>query len=238
MKRIQLWGVILCSALLVAFLAVPMARADGYDKMTFLTFSGPVEVPGHHGQPTILPAGTYTFKLMESQSNRHVVMIYDKDQMHLITTVLAITNYRLRPTGHTVIRFTENTDGTPDAIKAWFYPGDNFGQEFVYPKKRALELTQYSTEPVPTMDEDDETVPAEPAPTVSENETTPAPAAEPTPQPTPQPAPAATPTPAPTTPPNTTDNELPQTGSDLPLIAAGGCVLLGLGFGLRLLGRL
>jgi hypothetical protein len=38
--------------------------------------------------------------------------------------------------------------GTPEAIKAWFYPGDNFGQEFVYPKAKATQLAQQEQRPV------------------------------------------------------------------------------------------
>ena len=57
-------------------------------------------------------------------------------------------DYRLRPTGDTVIKFAERPSGTPEAVKAWFYPGDNFGQEFVYPKTRATEIAQNVNEPV------------------------------------------------------------------------------------------
>jgi hypothetical protein len=245
MKRLQLAGVILFSALLVAFMASPV-RADGLDKMTFVTFSAPVEIPGFHG-PRILPAGTYTFKLLDSQSNRHIVQIYDKDQQHLYATVLAINNYRMRPTGHTVIRFTENADGSPDAIKAWFYPGDNFGQEFVYPKTRALELAKYTNEPVPSMAEDTTSTTEEPAATATV--TTEAPTGEETPYADSQPdaTPATTATPAPATTPNTTpdatpdttpaNSDLPQTASDLPLILLCGSTLIGLAIGLRLLAR-
>ena len=46
-----------CCAALAMVLAAP-ASADTWNKKTFLTFSGPVQVPG-----VTLPAGTYTFKL-------------------------------------------------------------------------------------------------------------------------------------------------------------------------------
>lgn len=32
-----------------------------------------------------------------------------------------------------------------------FYPGDNFGQEFVYPKQQAIELAAATNEPVPAL---------------------------------------------------------------------------------------
>jgi hypothetical protein len=44
--------------------------------------------------------------------------------------------------------FSERAIGEPQAIRAWFYPGDNSGQEFVYPKKRAVELAKITNQPV------------------------------------------------------------------------------------------
>ncbi len=41
--------------------------------------------------------------------------------------------------------------GSPDAIRASFYPGESFGQEFAYPKKRALELAAMSKVAVPAL---------------------------------------------------------------------------------------
>src|SRR5437870_3039756 len=112
---------LLCVALLcVTF--VPSARADEWNKKTIMTFSDSVQIPGK-----VLPAGTYVFKLMNSDSNRHIVQVFDKDERHLITTVLAIPDYRLEPKGHTVIRFDERASTQPQAVKEWFYPGDLFG---------------------------------------------------------------------------------------------------------------
>jgi len=36
-----------------------------------VTFSGPVEIPGK-----ALPAGTYVFKLLDSQGNRNIVQVF------------------------------------------------------------------------------------------------------------------------------------------------------------------
>jgi hypothetical protein len=129
-------------------------HADQWDKKTTLTFSQPVEIPGQ-----ILPAGTYMFKITVSPSDRHIVQIYNADGSQLITTVLAINDWRIKPTGDTVVKFAERSGDNPEAVKAWFYPGDNFGQEFVYPRARALELAAASKEPIPAMDAD--TMPAD-----------------------------------------------------------------------------
>ena len=85
----------------------------------------------------MLPAGTYVFKLLNSSSNRHIVQIFNKDQTKIYATILAIPNYRLQPKDKTVITFNESVKGAPQAIRAWFYPGANWGEEFVYPKAKA-----------------------------------------------------------------------------------------------------
>jgi hypothetical protein len=114
---------------LVVFTGAPSARADAWDKETVVTFSNPVEVPGQ-----VLPPGTYVFKLAESQSDRGIVQIFTEDHSRLLATILAIPDYRPTPTEKTVISFEERPSGRPEAVRAWFYPGDNQGVEFVYPK--------------------------------------------------------------------------------------------------------
>jgi len=122
------------------------ATADEWDKKTTVTFSAPVEVPGR-----VLPAGTYVFKLLDSPSDRHIVQIYDADQKKLYATILAVPDYRLKPTDKPVLRFEERPSGQPEALEAFFYPGDNFGQQFVYPHKRAVELAKRTDHDVLSM---------------------------------------------------------------------------------------
>src|SRR6266700_3584353 len=111
----------------------PNARADEWNKKTILTVNETIQVPNK-----VLPPGKYVIKLLDSPSNRHIVQIFDGDETHLLTTILAIPNYRLQPTGKTVFGFWETPPGQPKALRAWFYPGDNFGQEFAYPKSTAV----------------------------------------------------------------------------------------------------
>jgi LPXTG-motif cell wall-anchored protein len=60
------------------------------------------------------------------------------------------------------LTFKERGEGQPEAIRAWFYPGYTYGQEFVYPKKRAIELAKIVNEPVLEMPvETTEAVPVE-----------------------------------------------------------------------------
>jgi hypothetical protein len=145
MKLIKTLSIVFCVLVACAFL-MPTAAADEWNRRTTVTFSGPVEVPGVGAQ--VLPAGTYLFKLMESPSDRNIVQIFNEDGTHLYTTILAIPNYRLRVTDKTVVTFRERAEGQPEAIRAWFYPGANWGQEFVYPQARAMELAKISQSPV------------------------------------------------------------------------------------------
>src|ERR1700693_133579 len=148
---------LLCSFALVAVASAVNVQADTFDKKTMMTFSEPFEVPGVDAQ--ILPAGTYVFKVFESFGDRNIVQIFNADETHLYTTILAINNFRLKPTEKTVVTFKERGEGQPEAIKAWFYPDNAFGQEFVYSKKRALELAKIVKEPVLAMPIETNTVP-------------------------------------------------------------------------------
>jgi len=125
------------------------AAADERDKKTIVTFSAPVEIPGK-----ALPAGTYVFKVLDSASNRNILQIFDKDEKQLYATILAIPDYRLRPSDKPVIRFEERPSGTPEAIKAFFYPGDDYGLQFVYPHDRAVQIAKRTKQNVLSMRND------------------------------------------------------------------------------------
>src|SRR5438270_10347274 len=148
MKIFQALTTICCLTVMGAVCA-PGARADEWNRTTTITFSGPVEIPGVHLKGWgVLPAGTYVFKILDSQTDRHIVQIFNKDETTVYATILAIPNYRLKATDKTVITFRERPDGEPEALRAWFYPGRNWGEEFVYPKAKAIELAKTTKTPV------------------------------------------------------------------------------------------
>jgi hypothetical protein len=217
MKIVKAVLVVLALGLLGTLL-VPSVRADEYNKKTVITFNQPFEVPGGK----VLPAGTYTFKLMDSPSDRHIVQIFNADGTQIFATILAINNYRLTATGKTVMLFSERPGDAPDAIKAWFYPNNNFGQEFVYPKRRAIQLALAAKEPVPALTTDT-------LPVVAELRTAPIIAITPEQEEVPvakviQTAPLVAKNEA---------TELPRTASLLPLIALLGAASLGFAFVLK-----
>src|ERR1700741_2908176 len=99
---------------LVGMMFTPSAQADDWNRKTVITFSGPVEIPGVHlAGWGVLPAGTYVFKILNSQSDRHIVQIFSKDELTVYATILAIPNYRLKATDKTVITFRERPAGPP-----------------------------------------------------------------------------------------------------------------------------
>ena len=138
-----------CCFALIGAVTAPSAKADDWNNKTIMTFSGPVEIPGVHQKGwSVLPAGTYVFKLLDSQSDRHIVQIFSQDEKTVYATILAIPNYRIKATDKTVITFSERPAGEPEALRAWFYPGKNWGDEFVYPKARAMEIAKTTNTPV------------------------------------------------------------------------------------------
>jgi len=213
--------------MLLAMLAVPFlvatlttgARADtSFNKRTVIKFSQPVEIPGE-----VLPAGTYTVELFDSLGYRHIVRFYNADRTKLLATVLAIPNYRLTPTGDTTMTFAERPANAPNALKAWFYPNDKFGQEFVYPKARAVQLAQETHETIPSVQ-------TEPAPIEQLKEE---PVMAETPQQKEVTVAEAFPTEPPATEPLTPGPALPKTASEVPLIGLMGALWLGFALALK-----
>jgi hypothetical protein len=238
-KTARLFSILFSFALL-CLVTSRSARADEWDKKTILTFSGPVQV-----QNTRLDAGTYVFKLADT-ADRHVVQIFNQDETQVIATIMAIPDYRLEPRGKTVIKFSETSEGTttsgtmPQAgvpIKEWFYPGDNFGQEFkVVPQPVEIATAEPTTpppaaeaEPAPPPAEASEA--AEPTEQPQAQEAAPAPAEQPAPETEQPPAPAPAPAQA------EAPTSLPKTASSMPLIGLISVLSLAAAGGLRIISK-
>jgi hypothetical protein len=226
----------ICFTALISAVLIPSAQAGNWNRKTEITFSGPVEIPGVHLTGWgILPAGTYVFKILDSQSDRHIVQIFNKDQTIIYATILAIPNYRLKATDKTVMTFRERPDGQPEALRAWFYPGMNWGDEFVYPKAMALELAKTAKTPVLFMTADIPVEVTEPIKTADEPvvvalKQAPIMAAQPTGEEV-QLAEVVTPPPAEAE--MAMAPALPATAGTLPLIFVFGMLALGASFAVR-----
>jgi hypothetical protein len=121
-----------------SFLSQP-AKADEWNKKTEFQFSAPVQIPGK-----TLSAGKYVFELADSESDRNLVQVFSEDadgNGHLITTLQAVPDYTTKTPDKPTLHFEERSSGTPEAIRSWFYPGENTGWEFVYPLGETLSST-------------------------------------------------------------------------------------------------
>jgi outer membrane biosynthesis protein TonB len=216
--------VALCGIVLGTGLVTFHARADQWNKRTTVTFSQPTQIID-----TYLEPGTYVLKLLDSQSNRHVVQIFNADQTHIINTIIAIPNERLQPTGDSRFAFWETPPGSVKALRAWFYPGDNFGQEFPYPKNlRQIAYAHPAPPPAPV----EEAAPPPPPPPpaeqpapVTQEQAPPPPVTQPEiaqnePPPPPQPPPPVEAPPPP--------QQLPKTATPYPVFGFAGLISLGL----------
>jgi hypothetical protein len=231
-SKILLPSVLSCAV--VGLMATSAVLADPVKKATTVTFSAPTEIPG-----MVLPAGTYVMKIPDPYTHSDMVGFYDTKEAHLYKLVRTVAAYRTVRTADTVITFEERAAGAPQAIHTWFFPADFWGREFVYGKAAEFRTVAETLPPPPV---------AAPAPPVAE---APAPAPEPAPaeaqaqQPEAQQseaqveiaqaAPPSTPVPAPVeTAPNQPIQELPKTGSELPLVLTAGSFLALAGLLLRL----
>ncbi len=131
-------------ATLTILCAAVITHADPNVKLTKVTFSHTVELPG-----VILPQGsTYVFKSIKSLGNRRVVQVTN-EAGNILGTFLTISDYRHQVTSHTFMEFGESSAGSPVPIKAWFYPGEQIGFRFVYPKQEAEQIASTYQQLVP-----------------------------------------------------------------------------------------
>ena len=116
---------------LTSFVARPLL-ADEMNKSTDFQFSAPVQIPGK-----TLEAGKYVFQLADSESDRNIVQIFSEDSaghQSLVATLMVIPEHLEQTPDKPIVHFEERSSGSPEAIQSWYYPGENTGWEFVYPK--------------------------------------------------------------------------------------------------------
>jgi hypothetical protein len=102
----------------------PKTQAQSLDEQVRITFSAPVEVPGH-----VLPTGTYVFTAVEPG---HLTRILSADGKTVYGTFVTVPEERLQPGDSATVILGENATGAPERVRAWFYPGNSTGSEFMY----------------------------------------------------------------------------------------------------------
>jgi hypothetical protein len=206
LKRFVLFTVFVVAAAAIA--APAPARAETFDKLTWLTFSGRVQIPG-----TILDAGTYRFALANGMTSRNVIHVLSRDGATVYAMFHTMPASRLNVTDEATVTFRETATGVPPAIKAIFYGGEHSGYEFVYggmlPMERAPIIPQPAVTYMPMTALESVEMPA-----LLEFE----PAVEPAIEPAVEQAPT----------------ELPKTADLVPLVALMGAlsIILGIGIGM------
>lgn len=143
MKRFSLLHIGALAAVVMSLASITI-RADDYDKKTIITLDQPTEVPG-----IVLQPGKYVIKLVNSSSDRHIAAIMNEKMDHLYALTFTAAAAKVQQTGKTVLTFYEGTQGRPQAIRKWFWPGEKDGQEFLYPKNQAAEISARTKERVP-----------------------------------------------------------------------------------------
>ena len=107
------------------------AKAGVNHREEKLTFSQPVEIPGR-----VLEPGTYDFSYLDPVLMPGIVVIYDS-QGNTLKEVMTIPVYRNEVTDRTIVTFEKLAPNAPEAIKDWFFPGDDCGAEFIYPHQHS-----------------------------------------------------------------------------------------------------
>jgi len=226
-------GIAVFSAvLMVGLLCASRANADVAWR-TPLTISEPTEVPG-----MVLEPGKYIVQVLNTKETRMVVQFLNEDGSKNITTVMAVPNYRVKVTDGSPFTYFQRSEGAPQALKDWFYVGNNFGIEFIYPKETAVRIARASNETVysapsarPEPGEQIVTI----SPEAKEVPLPPPPAAAPAPPPPPETRVAENPPPPPPAPERPA--KLPATASNIGLLALAGIAALGIALTLRLSAR-
>jgi hypothetical protein len=139
----------LIAAVAVLAFVAGSARADESNKLTYLTFSKPVQLPG-----VTLPAGRYRFELADTQESRRVIKVQSEDGKKQLAMLLSVPNQLRDIPKDALVLFNETAQGQPDAVKSWNYPGERIGYEFVYPRKQAIVIAHQTHKSVLAKDGD------------------------------------------------------------------------------------
>jgi hypothetical protein len=124
---------LVCAGTLLAGLGNAPASAQTADERTFFTFSGPVELPG-----IALAAGTYMFRLIAPNDDHSFVQVSSADGKENYGLFFTLPVERAPLQSQAEVRFAESIAGAPPAIRAWWYPYDSTGFEFIYLRDRRV----------------------------------------------------------------------------------------------------
>jgi len=203
-----------------------LAQGSPIQRTTKLSVSEPTEIAG-----TVLQPGIYVIRVHDVTGGKVQVQVTNENETTVIATVTAMRTRRNLNTNQEQAEQTEFTYTTANghpALSTWFYPGDEWGEEFTsgnatWPAQAGTVTASHATTETRSVE------------VVRNREPAAAPAATPEARyDPPAPEPAAT-APAPMA--GTMPSQLPKTASDLPLLGLIGLGALGGAAALHLVRR-
>jgi hypothetical protein len=109
-------------------LSAASVQALTSNRLTYLTFSGAVALPG-----VTLPAGSYAFELADSAGTNNIVLVRNRERSKVY--FLGFTNRIARPAAMreiSAVSFGEAAPGQPRPIAVWYPPESSDGLQFRY----------------------------------------------------------------------------------------------------------
>ena len=133
---------VLACAAAFAFTAQAMAQqsSPAQDRATTVEFSTATRLPGVTLQP-----GKYVFRLGQPATRQNVVEVYSADGTKKIATLLTV-DYATPASGTATTVLFDKTD--PPVLRAWYFPGEPVGREFVYAEDEAKTIYASASTPV------------------------------------------------------------------------------------------
>jgi hypothetical protein len=231
MSRFKNWLAIGVCTALIGFGVATTANAQsmgGTHEQGLIKLTEPLDVGG-----TILPPGDYNIIVVSGRIDRNMLQVWNAEGTELLTTLLSVP-HREGPSG---VQVPENryiyypaSDDSPRALRTWFASNtpNSGGHDIVYSKARAMELAARVEEPVVAIPDEVQVAELETVPLVV---VTPEKKVVPYKPPTIEEPPAKLAQKAPP------QRLLPQTASNVPLIAGLGFLSLVGALGLGVLAR-
>jgi len=114
------------AAVVVVLLSGALHARGAISDVTYLTFSGPVSLPG-----VTLSKGTYIFE-HASQHSPDIIRVLSRDRKVVYLTTFTTPVARPTGLGNRVVLLGEASAGSARPITAWFPLDEEMGHQFVY----------------------------------------------------------------------------------------------------------
>jgi hypothetical protein len=126
-KRNIAWAACAASLLVGSLSAYVQAGSGPFEKSMYLTFSGPVRLPG-----ASLAAGTYIFEIANPLTSADIVRVVSRDHRTSYFQGFTIPVPKPPRQHEKAVSFGEAVRGTAPPIVAWWPDGESTGRQFVY----------------------------------------------------------------------------------------------------------